>query len=442
MRTIYVVFTFCVFFLVAMSFVSADESPAVRVAVLEGLGAIPLVSTLNEEEKISAVIEERIRAEVLGEYDVLIITQQRYPAMLMRLRQPIINWVNEGGGILFIHDAVGYRGHAPMFPMIGRGLDNPRFYKARIAKEHPVTGGIEVGRVFSPGFKFDHIAIEAGSAGKIVVDDEEGAGVLVAGRAGQGKVVLNGQLPGRRGTREEGSGQDGEPKGVEREILINSIHWLGRKDEVVRVGVTSGWGSEKLVEVMDAESDIEAFHLNRFTKESLSECDVLIITQREHARQITRAHGTIREWVEEGNGVLFLHGAVGHKSHIPLFHEIGKGGDVLDCGKLTPVKEHPLTAGLKPGKFFRPGSGYQYVSLKEGSTGQKLVKSEEGEAALVAGEAGKGRVVLNGIGAGAAGYHFDEHDPVSPEELTEFREPASEELKLLLNSVRWLGFMD
>lgn len=210
----------------------------------------------------------------------------------------------------------------------------------------------------------------------------------------------------------------------------------------IRVGVSAGWGDDDLIEILNAQQGIKAFKIPGFSMNALEDCDVLMVTQRSSAIAVTRAAVMIKQWVEAGGGVLFMHGAVGHKSHIPIFDTIGAGGEVLEPEKLKPAKEHPVTAGLDRRRFFTPSSDYNYVSLKVGPSGCALAVSEDGDAALAAGEFGEGRVVLNGIGAGAAGYHFDEHDPLSPEQITDFRRPEGEELKLLLNSVRWLGFKE
>jgi len=207
----------------------------------------------------------------------------------------------------------------------------------------------------------------------------------------------------------------------------------------IRVGVSRGWGSNGLIEVFNTEPYIRAFEVEKFTPDILAECDVLVITQRASAIPITRASALIKQWVESGKGILFMHGSVGYKSHIPIFPEIGIGGDVLKTEKIKVVREHPITEGLKSGEFFIYSSGYNCISLKKGVSGESLLTSEERIPFLVVGNVGKGRVVLNGIGAGAAGDQFDPHLPVSPEDITEFKKPVSDELKVLLNSIKWLS---
>lgn len=215
---------------------------------------------------------------------------------------------------------------------------------------------------------------------------------------------------------------------------------------VIRIGVHGGWGSGSLVEVFNAEEDMEAFKVSGLSPEELGRCDVLVITQRYSAVPVTRAALELREWAGAGNGILFMHGAAGYRSNLPVFGEIGRGGEVIGPERLRASKEHAVTEGVKPGIYFIPSSGYNHVSLHTGESGEALVISGSGAAVLAAGRYGEGRVVLNGIGAGAAITESDyadwEHVGESPEEVIEFRVPEGEERKLLTNSARWLGFVE
>jgi len=129
-----------------------------------------------------------------------------------------------------LHDAVGYRRHKPAFPEIGKGTTNPKLDTVKVIKEHPVTKGLKKGETFIHGYA-DHIAIEKGSEGDVLVVDERGYPVVVIGRIGKGKVVLNGMLTGRA-SKVKGSyvGVDREPTGGELKLLINAVKWLGEKE--------------------------------------------------------------------------------------------------------------------------------------------------------------------------------------------------------------------
>jgi len=220
---------FSIFWFIVAFLSSGEDRETIRVGVLDGWGATSLVSSLCKEKDMKAFKIERIKAEILEGCDVLIVTQQIRSGLLMRSIQTIVGWVNGGGGILFLHDAVGYRAHIGMFPSVGVGFNNRKQEKLRIVKEHPVTHGIAVGHIFSPGFKYDHIVIKTGVDGETVVDNENGESVVVVGKAGNGRVILSGMLTGYWGGKEDSSGYEKEPEGEERQILINSVHWLAEK---------------------------------------------------------------------------------------------------------------------------------------------------------------------------------------------------------------------
>lgn len=232
MKNNFVVYACFAVLLLAARVVGAGEGGLLMVGVLEGWSSDSLLATLEEEDGIKGTEIPRFTAEALEDCDVLILTQQRSPALLRRRVGELINWVNEGGGVLLLHDAVGYRAHMAMFPLIGTGYYHPKLDRVRIAKEHPLTEDIPVGKVFSPGFRFDHVVIEPGPGGTTVVDNEEDQSVVVVGEMGMGRVVLNGMLTGHWSTRESGTTEERKeyPVGEERKILVNSLYWLANRE--------------------------------------------------------------------------------------------------------------------------------------------------------------------------------------------------------------------
>ena len=104
-------------------------------------------------------------------------------------RKNLIDFVNNGGGIIFTHNAVGrFDGglKTPLFPKICAG------FKGRAE---------EAEMLFTDGSKsrhryLDHCQIKAGPAGKIICKDRFQAPVTVIGIQGKGRVVYTGEIFG------------------------------------------------------------------------------------------------------------------------------------------------------------------------------------------------------------------------------------------------------
>ena len=205
---------------------------AIRVGVTPGIGSRRLLAVLGNTKGMTAESVERLRADVLGRYDVLIVTQAPTPLRLIRAAPTVIAWVEKGGGVLFLHDAVGYRRHMAMFKDIGGGVHHPKLDKLRVVAEHPVTQGLGVGCVFSPGYRYDHVVLQRGARGRTLVENSLKAPVVIAGKVGKGRVLLNGMATGVSSEKGESAIQDRGPAGDELRILLNGVQWLaGRSSE-------------------------------------------------------------------------------------------------------------------------------------------------------------------------------------------------------------------
>jgi len=195
-----------------------------------GLGSKSIIKVL-EKSNFRVFSLPRLDLAALNHADVVIIPQCRSVKFFNQAEEDIRKYVENGGGILLTHDAVGYRGHKPIFSEIGKGITNPERDLVKIIKENEVTAGFKKGETFIPGFRYDHIIIEKGPLGEVVIEDEKGEAVVVIGRIGKGKVVLNGMLPGIFGDKTESGGAgEKEPEGEELKLLINIVKWLGKKE--------------------------------------------------------------------------------------------------------------------------------------------------------------------------------------------------------------------
>ncbi len=201
----------------------------IRVGVYHGgYGAESIIKALKKEG-FRVFSLPRIETEALGYADVVIIPQCTGVIFFNQAIEDIRKYVNEGGGVLFTHDAVGYRRHKTAFPEIGKGITNPKLDIVKVIKEHPITTGLKKEETFIHAYA-DHIAIEKGGEAEVLIEDEKGNAVVVAGRLGKGKVVLNGMITGYASIIKGGyDGEEKEPEGGELKVLINAVKWLGEK---------------------------------------------------------------------------------------------------------------------------------------------------------------------------------------------------------------------
>ena len=209
-----------------------QQGDELRVAVSKGYGADVLTAVLDREERMSATALDQLSKPALEACDVLIVCQKVQPIRLRQAAPMIVSWVRNGGGVMFTHDAVGFRQHMAMFRTIGGGTILRRATPVRSVLEHPLTKGLPREQPFWPSYRYDHIAVQSGPAGTTVLRSgaEHGRPVVVAGRVGRGKVVLNGMLPGLSSTEQVPRPQEAEPAGQELQLLINSVQWLAVHD--------------------------------------------------------------------------------------------------------------------------------------------------------------------------------------------------------------------
>jgi len=213
------------------------ENPQVPILVPDGSGArvgvyhlgvgADEIMAIGRAGGLRAFSLPRLDTEAMGYADVIVIPQIAGTVEFFNQARPVLRkFVENGGGVLLTHDAVGYRAHQPLFPEIGAGLENVKNDQLSITGEHPVTAGLARGTDFSPGFRFDHVAIKPGAAGTGLAANAQGAAVLAAGTFGRGRVVLLGTLPGLAGDPKSSGGRPAAPAGVELEIVRNALRWL------------------------------------------------------------------------------------------------------------------------------------------------------------------------------------------------------------------------
>ncbi|MEA3403608.1 MAG: family 10 glycosylhydrolase [Armatimonadota bacterium] len=189
-----------------------------------GYGTEGMTRALSGENGVELRSLYSLAPEILAPCEVVIVPQLRQgpgdigSEALAALRA----YVRGGGGLLVTHDAVGVRGYEAPFPEVATGALPPvRETPMTVAAKHGITGDLPPGTSFTHSY-YDHIALEPGEAGTVVLQDESGNAVAVCGDVGAGRYVAWGMATGL------GSG-DGEvePQGAERSLLIAAVRWLG-----------------------------------------------------------------------------------------------------------------------------------------------------------------------------------------------------------------------
>ena len=209
---------------------SIPDKSGLKVGVYGGLGAVPVINALNRVSGINCYSLPRLDDEALSGSEVVIIPQGKdvyFNAAAGLIRK----YVEKGGRVLLLHDAVGYRAYNVLFPEIGRGYESTKTVAVTVDGKHPVASGVsgKFGHAY-----YDHIALDKGVKGEVIAGDEHGNAVIVAGNVGAGKVILNGMVTGYA-SRMEGAVPvwegEKEPEGEEFKVLLNAVKWLGMKGD-------------------------------------------------------------------------------------------------------------------------------------------------------------------------------------------------------------------
>ena len=201
----------------------------IKVGVYEpSSGSKGIYEALQNEPGVKARMMKKMppKTDTLFYYDVLILGSLKgmAPADIQALR----TYANVGGGILLNHDACGYNGNEALFPEVCKGLRTTKTASLVPVKElqHAVTKDLpsEYTHAYS-----DHVVLECGPKGLVIVNDKDGTPAVVVGEVGHGRVVANGAMTGYWsdvGVQTEG---EGAPKGGELQALVSAVKWLGEK---------------------------------------------------------------------------------------------------------------------------------------------------------------------------------------------------------------------
>ena len=197
-----------------------------RVGVIAGgFGAKGMLGMLEHVKGIDAlaVLGGRLRTD---RCQVIILPQSRANMAPPHLVQQLEAFVNKGGGLISLHDAVGYRAMPQMCMSVCEGGSaHVRHERWKVAAEHPVTAGLPKGKALSQGY-YDHVQLKCGKHGQtLAVSEKTGKPTVVAGAFGQGRYVACGLLIGLSPDNEEM-----QPTPHEAKLLLNAVRWCGKQE--------------------------------------------------------------------------------------------------------------------------------------------------------------------------------------------------------------------
>lgn len=200
------------------------KGEGVRVGIYrEGCGSTGISDALRSVDAFLPFYIWNLLPATLDVCEVIVIPQPReMMAVREKERNALREWVAAGGGLLVTHDMAGYRWMPAILPEICRGgtTHTDRTTWA-VSRAHPVTDGIEPGRIFTHSY-YDRVVLEPGEHGEtLIVDPDEDTPLLMIGSFQEGRYVANGMCTGL-----DVDDTDVEPEGSERTVLINAVRWL------------------------------------------------------------------------------------------------------------------------------------------------------------------------------------------------------------------------
>lgn len=195
-----------------------------RVGVLlGGYGSEGLLKHLQSVAGVDAQPLGTVSTENLKNCQVLIITQPyQRETFSPQMAAAVTAFLKNGGGVLALHDAVGFRGFPVLAPEVCRGgTAKVRDDNWQAALEHPLTAGLPLHKPLKQSY-YDYIAVEPGPAGQIVATgSDERLPAIVCGEVGKGRFVACGLGMSIAAT----SDADVPPTPDEAVLLRNALRW-------------------------------------------------------------------------------------------------------------------------------------------------------------------------------------------------------------------------
>jgi len=177
-----------------------------KVGVYMGaVGARTVVEKINAPgSAISAFPLWRLQPDFLARADAIVLPPLEDVSELSQdVQQALRDWVNRGGTLLLLGDAVGAHWHPRMFPEIGVGGETEAQSSLVLAQG---VGSLNVGDLLEQTGA-SHVRIKPAKSAEVLLREPgaDGAAVAVRGKVGRGRVIMYGALPAasRSGTGDE-----------------------------------------------------------------------------------------------------------------------------------------------------------------------------------------------------------------------------------------------
>lgn len=171
-------------------------------------------------------------------------------------------------------------------------------------------------------------------------------------------------------------------------------------ENVRKVAIYAGGLAESgLLRALQTAPEVEAYLFHNLEKpEHWSGAEVLLLPQLRDVEELTpQVVAHLRDWVAAGGTVLLTHDAVGFRWHARLFPEIGQGG-ARSVKRGVEVVQNEFGFTSEKWSHEYP----DHITIAPGVDGKTIAHDEDGNAVLVGGKFGKGKVFLYGALLGYA----------------------------------------
>ena len=196
----------------------------------------------------------------------------------------------------------------------------------------------------------------------------------------------------------------------------------------VRVAIWhDGFGALPLFDALSEVEGLDAVLLYNLKPTTLRACEVVVLLQPRHgAKRFSSEQtvGTVRDYVQQGGGVLVTHALVGIRGLEPYGPHVATGGEAMGGSHWQAAADHAVTGGLA-GQVHESTFGDR-ISVVAGEAGTVVATTADGVPVMAVGPIGRGRYAACGLGIG-----------IGPGD--EDVKPSDAERVLVRNTIHWLS---
>lgn len=207
------------------------------------------------------------------------------------------------------------------------------------------------------------------------------------------------------------------------------------------------FGHEHIRAALDVVNGVSVRVIDTLSPDTLKDIDVLILSvvdmpSKKDAGDADRGvagvdwTASLLNFIDSGKGIILGHSAAGYRGMfdaVKVFPDVAVGKGKADWKQTLTVKDasHPVMEGMPP-SFMH--AYFDHITIAPGPKGNMLAADADGNAAVVAGEMSRGRIVAIGYPMGLATK--PESNPKNDDYLAPL---TADEKRLLVNAVRWAG---